>query len=120
MTLKSIIQDVLATRGYVYAVVADTSGSIVLELGDPERLQWKGIVKNLFGDSQAIRNLASFLEGQTAPRLHGQGEIHCILLKPREDLVTGLFDQSGRATVDVFSEAQEVMDELRSNLVTAE
>lgn len=120
MKTRSIIENIVTKRAYVCAIVADTKGDVLCQVGDVDRLEWKGMLNNLFGDAEAIKNLGGFLEGQTTPRLQKQGQIQCILLKPQENLVIGLFDQSGRATTEIFAEAQEVLDELRSLLPSAE
>jgi len=115
MRTQSIIAEIVTKRGYVGAIVANPSGSILFQVGDLNRLEWKGLL-SLFGDAEAIRNLGRFLEGQTTPRLQKQGQVQCTLLRPQEDLIIGLFDQSGRATIDVFAEAEQVLNEIRSSL----
>ncbi len=75
----------------IYAIVADLDSGRVDTYGDKTKLKYTGLVQTLFGDGDSIRDLNAHLDGQMMPRSWRQGEVACILSKPVESTIVGLF-----------------------------
>jgi hypothetical protein len=96
-TLDELLDAVLHDYGLSYGVAATTGGEVLSRRGDIGALRWKGLLDQLFGSPDAIVRLVGSLEGQILPQVYGQGDIRAAVLRPRGDLVVGLFGAATNA-----------------------
>lgn len=74
----------------VYGVVSDTEGSVWIEFGD--RAKAGGIPNYYFANAKAMPGLAEFLKNQPVlPKTIMQGRIACVICKPNDRDIVGLF-----------------------------
>lgn len=110
--LENFFRQVIDEQEFIFGIIASSSGEEILRYGDIDALQWKDLVKSLFGDVDAIVRLNKSLEGQILPQVYSQGDVRCAILKPKEELLIGLFDQSGKDTATFYKECREISKKL--------
>ena len=110
--LENNLRQVIDEQGFLCGIIATSSGEEILRYGDFDALHWKDLVKSLFGDADAIVTLNKSLEGQILPQVYSQGDVRCAILKPKEELLVGLFDQSGKDAATFYKECREISKKL--------
>src|SRR5262245_54214862 len=105
-TVAGILRELVEEHGFAWAVAATTSGQVLARSGDVAALQWPDLASSLFGDRDAIVRLDQSLDGQTLPQIWSQGEVTASVVKPRRELIIGLFDQSGQDAAQVYLRAR--------------
>ncbi len=106
--LASEITRIMSEHQLIYAIVADLDSGKVDNFGDQTKLKYKGLVQTLFGDGDSIRDLNTSLEGQMMPRTWGQGEDTCVVCKPAECIIVGLFYHEQREPAEAYHFSQEL------------
>lgn len=90
------ISELMDKNNIVYAVIANLENGRVETAGGKEKLKYCDLVDTLFGDVEHIKSLNDSLEEQLMPRMWGQGEISCIVCKPADNILIGLFYHENR------------------------
>ena len=87
------LQQLISSGEALYIIVSNPTGTRWEEYGDKERLPYKGkgIVTYNFPGPENMPVIDKFLEGQILPQVLRQGEASCIICKPREDVIIGVF-----------------------------
>jgi hypothetical protein len=98
----SEITRLMSEHQVIYGIVADLDSGGVDTFGDKTKLRYKGLVQTLFGDGNSIRDLNASLEGQMMPQTWGQGEDACIVCKPAENFIVGLFYHEQREPAESY------------------
>ena len=106
--LASEITRIMSEHQLIYAIVTDLDSGRVDTFGDKTKLKYKGLVQTLFGDGDSIRDLNTSLEGQMMPRTWGQGEDACVVCKPAESIIVGLFYHEQRELAEAYHFSQEL------------
>lgn len=102
MQLADALAAFVQANGFVCGIVASAAGEVLARSGNFGSLKWDGVPKALWGDSESIRRLYESLDGEILPQIHGQGDVTCVVNKVGDDLLVGLFDQSGRDDLELF------------------
>jgi hypothetical protein len=110
--LDKMLQRVIDEYGYLCGIIALSSGQEIMRYGNFAALQWKDLSNSLFGDAEAIVRLDQSLEGQILPQVFSQGDVRCAVMKPKEEIIVGIFDQSGKDLVSFYKECKEISKRL--------
>lgn len=94
--LKNIIKE----NEISYCVVANLNTNLIDKIGDVSELDYKDLVEQLFGNIQQIKTLNDSLEGQLLPRSWKQGNIRCLVCKPKDSIIIGLFYNESRSFME--------------------
>ena len=97
-------------------IAAKTTGERVITVGDPSGLRRNGLIDILFEDASAIVQLNESLKRRILPQLYGQGNESCIVMKPLDDLLVGLFHQDSRSPEQLYFEGREISRRLADAL----
>ena len=111
---KSEIEKLLNELNVPFAIVANVVTGEVDRYGDPSSIQPAGLIKVLFGDTEAVSTLSNWLEGQTMPRSFGQGDVAAVLCKPKPDLIVGLFCSIKLSPVEYYHWTKRLCDAVDS------
>ncbi len=85
------LRDVLSAHHALYAVVTDPCGSHWEEYGEKSAVPYQGIISAYFPNPDAMAKLDEFLQGQMLPKTIVQGDVICVISRPREDRIVGVF-----------------------------
>ena len=85
------LQQLISSGEALYIIVSNPTGTRWEEYGDKELLPYKGLTAYEFSGPENMPALDKFLEGQILPQTFRQGEASCIICKPREDIIVGVF-----------------------------
>lgn len=82
----------------------------------------KGVVENdlvdvLFRDMDAAVALNRSLEGRLLPQLWRQGSVSCVLCKPVDDVLVGLFTDKGLDAIQMYWWSKEAEQVVRQALL---
>lgn len=94
------IADVLESLNVPLAAVADLATGDIQLIGKPESVDNIDLISALFANPQAVQSLNLSLDGQALPRIWSQGDNSCVICKPADTCIVGLF-------VKVFQDAAE-------------
>src|SRR5215471_3293932 len=89
-------------------IAARPTGERLITVGDPSGLRRNGLIDILFEDARAIIQVNESLRRRILPQLCVQGNESCILMKPFDDLLIGLFHQDSRSSEQLFYEGREI------------
>jgi len=89
--IPETLNDVLETLNVPLAAIADLPSGEIHFIGDPEAVENTDLISTLFADRETIEALNRSLDGQILPRAWSQGKASCIVCKPTDDTVVGLF-----------------------------
>jgi hypothetical protein len=89
--IPETLRDVLTTLNVSFAAIADLPSCEIQFLGDPKAVDNNDLISTLFADSETIQSLNRSLEGQILPRTWNQGKVSCIVCKPTNETIVGLF-----------------------------
>ncbi len=106
--LASEITRIMSQHQLIYVIVADLDSGRVDTLGDQAKLKYKDLIPTLFGAGDSIRDLNNSLEGQMMPRTWRQGEVACILCKPVESAIVGLFYHEHREPAESYRFSEQL------------
>jgi hypothetical protein len=99
---KIEIEKLLDDLGVPFAIVAKISTGDIQRFGDPSSIQPAGLIDDLFGDAEAVRNLSDSFEEQLKPQSMQQGEVAAVLCTPKDDVIVGLFCRTTLGPVDYY------------------
>ncbi len=85
------LQQLISLGEALYIIVSNPTGTRWEEYGDKEGLPYKGLTAYEFSGPENMPVLDKFLEGQILPQTFRQGEASCIICKPHEDVIVGVF-----------------------------
>ena len=106
--LASEITRIMSEHQLIYAIVADLDSGGVDTFGDKAKLKYKDLIQTLFGDGDSIRDLNAHLDGQIMPQSWRQGKVACILSKPVESTIVGLFYHEQREPTESYRFSKEL------------
>lgn len=86
----------------ILAMVANLSNNSIITIGSKSELEYASLVENLFGDMEQVRALNDSLKGQIMPQAWNQGIVKCLVCKPVDDIVIGLFFHEDRNAVESY------------------
>lgn len=98
-----------------FAIIADLETGNAIRVGCSTGLEFDDLVNTLFRDAEAILATSRYLEGQILPRIWNQGQESCVLCKPNDQTLVGLFLSDQRNPVEKYRWFQQ----LNSGVVNA-
>lgn len=109
MTPK-LLNGVLESLGVPFSIVADLKSGEINWIGESESVDKTDLISAIFADEETARGFCDSLEGQVLPRIWGQGQITCVVCKPTDSILIGLFVKEDRDVIEM-SEWAEKADE---------
>ena len=97
-----VLEEQLKVWKIPLAVVADVETGDTIRLGSSTGLGVDDLLNNLFRDADAVLTTARSLEGQLLPRTWIQGNVSCVVCKPNETTMVGLFCIDQRNPVEMY------------------
>ncbi|WP_324822874.1 hypothetical protein [Sinanaerobacter sp. ZZT-01] len=85
------LSDLISENKIAYCVIADLDMESIETIGCVTELEYKDLVEQLFYDMEQIKVLNFSLIGQQLPRSWKQGKVKCLICKPKDSIVVGLF-----------------------------
>lgn len=73
------------------AVLVDVEKGIDYTYGSKDNLIYEGLFNSLFGNMESIIKLNKSLDGQIMPQSWKQGELKCLVVRPNDKVLIGLF-----------------------------
>ncbi|MCA9040110.1 MAG: hypothetical protein KDA65_07185 [Planctomycetaceae bacterium] len=101
MSLESL-RTTLEGLNVSFAVIAELLSGEIQFYGDRQMIGDPHLIEALFGDNSAIQTLNKSLEGQLLPQIWSQGKITCVVCKPTENIIVGLFHSDHRTAVEHY------------------
>ncbi|APC40331.1 hypothetical protein [Clostridium estertheticum] len=111
---KSKINNILLKYNIIYSLTINLKDKYVEEIGDSSKLEYDGLLKTHFNDMETIIKLNGFLEGQQLPKLFKQGKVICIICKPKNNIIVGLFYHEDKDFTHYYKKAKELNEEIVS------
>lgn len=102
------------------AVIADLPSGEVQFIGEREAMGNTDLISTLFADSETIESLNRSLEGQILPRTWNQGKVSCIVCKPADETIVGLFATDELDAVQQYHWSRKTDQAIRSAFSVAE
>lgn len=106
--LKNLIQE----NTILYTIIVDLNSNAIEEIGDKNKLEYSGLLNTLFGDKESIFRLNNSLKNQIMPQSWGQGKVSCIVCKPVEDILIGLFYHNEKDGLEAYNFDLEINKEI--------
>jgi len=101
------IQTLMSEESIAMVLVAClTSGEVESVRREP--LQYDGLVQGLFGDRERVLALDRSLLERPTPRLWGQGAVSCVICKPNDTTIVGLFSNKQREPAELYHWSLEI------------
>ena len=110
--IVTALHEFLTSAGIPYALAANVATGEVDSFGDATAIVGTDLVNTLFADRESINALQRSLQGQLLPRIWSQGDLTCIVCKPSEDVIVGLFCRALRDPVEQYHRSTNLNDEL--------
>lgn len=106
------LEEFVTKHKIMYAVVIDLINYVQYSLGNKNDLTYEGLYNSLFYNTQSIITLNESLKGQIMPQSWKQGDLKCLVVKPNETILVGLFYIDVPNTVDSYKLAKQINNEL--------
>lgn len=109
-------EDFVKEHNVLLAVLVDLDKKIDYMFGSKDNLTCEGLFNCLFGDMESILRLNESLEGQSMPQSWKQGELKCLVVKPTDKALVGLFYNDTKNAVDSYKFGKQLNNELIKKL----
>lgn len=106
------LKDLVNKNKISYCVVAALDIESIDTIGCLTELEYKDLVEQLFGDIQQIKLLNDSLSGQQIPHSWRQGKVKCLVCKPKDSMIIGLFYNEYRALLESIDFGDKVAKEI--------
>ena len=80
------------------------------EYGDKDKLIYKGLIKTNFYDIDIIHELNNNIKGEKLPKVLKQGKVVCVIGKPKEHNIVGIFYHEHRAPLEFIKWSKSLYD----------
>jgi hypothetical protein len=97
-----------------FAVVADLETGDAIRIGCSKGLGFDDLEANLFRDADSVFATGRSLDGQFLPRIWSQGTISCIVCKPDEKTMVGLFFSDQLNPVEKYYRSKQLNSQVLS------
>lgn len=106
----------LREHHYPLSVIFTEDGRELISRGDVNGLPWRGLYDSLFGTRDAVVRLAASFVSRPAFQMFKQGKLRCVAFALDNQMLVGLFDQSGGDAAGSYRDAKATMNELITTL----
>ena len=83
-----------------YSIITSFDSESVVKLGVINELHYIDLIEQLFGNFEQIKALNDSLRGQTLPHSWKQGDVRCVVCKPKDEVLVGLFYNEHRPLIE--------------------
>jgi hypothetical protein len=97
--MKQNLDSVLEVTGVPFAVIANLATGEIHSVGDAKAIGANDLYNQLFLDFETVSALNRSLQGQLLPRTWSQGKVCCVVCKPSDETIVGLFCMDERDPV---------------------
>lgn len=108
------LKDLVDRNEISYCIVATLDSELIDTIGSLTKLEYKDLVEQLFGDIQQIKILNDSLSGQQLPRAWKQGKVKCLVCKPKDNIIVGLFYNEYRSLFESIDFGNKVAKEIEN------
>lgn len=91
-----------------YAIIVDIVNACLISVGNSDTLLFDGMIKTNFYDMKTALVLNEFLKTQYMPKVFKQGEVLCVIIKPNDDYIIGLFYHDNSEANEVFQRTEHL------------
>lgn len=95
-----------------YTVIVNLQDYTSVSIGWKYKLPFDGLFNSLFGSEESVKDFNNSLEGQIMPQSMKQGDLKCVVVKPRSDMLVGLFYNDKKDTIESYKFGKQLNDEL--------
>ena len=120
MMMPKSLDKVLNQLEVTFSIIADLRSGEIETIGDVDAVENADLMVTLFADRESVESLNRSLEGQKLPRAWSQGKVSCIVCKPTDDAIVGLFVTEKREAVQQYHWSKKADDAIRSLFSPAE
>ena len=103
--------DFSSKHGIIYSVIVNLKNHTLVSFGWSYKLPYAGLL-DLFHDEESIKSLNDSLEGEIMPQAMRQGEVKCLICKPQNDMLVGLFYLENRDVAEAYKFGEQLNEEL--------
>jgi len=107
MILKNL-KEFVKKNDIMYTVVVDLEKFEKFSFGKKKKIENDSLYNSLFGDEYCISRLDSILREQNIPQSWEQGNINCLVMKPEDNVIVGLFYSDKYDSVESYRFAKEI------------
>lgn len=100
--LKAKLNEIMLNNNIAFSVVANLDDNNIENIGNKTELEYHSLVENLFGNIEHIHALNDSLKGQIMPQSWKQGNVKCLVCKPADNVIVGLFYNEERTTIESY------------------
>lgn len=111
--IPETFRGVLETFNVRLAVIVDLPSGTIQFVGDLEAVDYTDLISSLFADRETVESLNRSLEGQTLPRVWSQGKASCIVCKPADETIVGLFVMDELDTLQQYHRSKKADEAVR-------
>lgn len=95
----------------VYSVIVNLESSSIASFGWRYKLPEDDLLSSFY-DEERVRGLDQYLEGKVMPQSMRQGQVRCLLCKPKSNVLIGLFYIENRDVAESYKFGKQLNDEL--------
>lgn len=106
------IEDFILKNNILFAVIFDLEKRVNYTLGDKSTFTYDGLYDSLFGDEENILRLNESLEGRIIPHSWKQGELKCLVVKPNDNIIMGLFYNDHQNAIESYKTGKRISNEM--------
>ncbi len=100
--LKVKLNEIMLNNNIPFSVVANLDDNNMENIGNKTELEYFSLVENLFGNIEHIHALNESLKGQIMPQSWKQGNVKCLVCKPVDNVIVGLFYNEERTAIESY------------------
>ncbi|WBW96114.1 hypothetical protein [Oceanirhabdus sp. W0125-5] len=110
---ESNLKNLLSKHEIIYCVVTHLDKGAMETFGNKEELEYQGLIQTNFYDIDNVYSLNNSLEGQELPKLFRQGKVACIIFKPTNSVIVGMFYHEKRDFREYCNWSKELNEEVK-------
>ena len=110
--LKKKFNELLTKYNIIYTIIFDLDNESFKYIGDKQKLKYKGLVENLFGDANKAIKLNNSLDREIMPQSWKQGELTSLVLKPEDNIIIGMFYEDNLEIFESYNLQEKINNEV--------
>lgn len=106
--MANSFKEYVSKNNIIYLVIVKILNLKVESFGKKEELPHIGLYNNLFGGKENILKLNDSLKGQIMPQSWKQGELKCLVVKPNDEVLIGVFYIDSQDAIESYKRGKEI------------
>ncbi|MGN6710521.1 hypothetical protein [Anaerocolumna jejuensis] len=94
------LEKYISENEVIYMILVNLENKLIKEYGDKDKLLYKGLFKANFYDLDSINELNNNISDKKLPKVLKQGEVVCVVGKPEESSIVGIFYHEYREPIE--------------------